>query len=128
MKLRRQLAVSVLLIAVVAAVLLWCFYVPAHWTANRFVEHVYEGRIDEARAMVAADDLDRIPVEYWDDLGRTEFGEHSDYAITGVYLPFVNNELGFWLHTRDGENWMRDNRVLWVADGGTVRVSLTEFP
>lgn len=115
---------------VVGALLLWFFlydyYFYAPRNAWRFVNHICEKRIEDAKAMMPPEELQKIPEWYWEELLQRDCGEPPRYYIGGVCIPLINNEIPFWLAIPVDEGTdTRDGRFVFIADGRVIRVGET---
>lgn len=97
-------------------------------TVERFIGHIHAHRIDDAKAMIATQDLNRLPTEYWHRLANTQFNDDIGWSMSYTSESLLHSVVVFWINVPDGEGSNRDSSVQYYASGRLVTVHETYFP
>lgn len=129
MKLKRKHLVTLVFVAILASCLGVLYYratVPFD-TAHQFIRHIHAHRFNAAKSMIAADNLGKLPPEYWDRLASTEFNDDMGWSVSYTPESLLHSVVIFWVNVPDGDDWIRDSSVQYFASGRLIKIQYSSL-
>lgn len=91
-------------------------------TAHTFIHHLRNEQFDHAKAMIVAEDLGQIPVEYWEQFR----GRPPESGIAPTFFTLVNGRMSMIVFFSSGEAAKLDIRYEVIGD--RIRVKEITWP